>query len=180
MPAKLTYLSDPVADPALLPHWLTLGRLTLAGLPQNVRPARRFVADTIGSTHRQCDTAVLLTSELVTNAIAHSRSGRSGGTLELVVSATCSGLLVSVTDDGCETGLPAITTPGGTSGNGLVLVDSLSDGWGYRCDSGRTVAWFRLRTLGAARDGLPAGLTPPGSAPAAAAGPGALVPQPHG
>lgn len=172
MPAKLTYLSDPVADPALLPHWLTLGRLTVAGLPRNVRDARRFVADTIGETHHQCDTAMLLTSELVTNAVAHSRSGRPGGTVELVVAATCSALLISVTDDGPETGLPAITLPpGGTSGNGLVLVDSLSDGWGYRHEAGRTAVWFRLRALGTARSGVPAGLPSPGAAAAAAASP---------
>jgi anti-sigma regulatory factor (Ser/Thr protein kinase) len=170
MRARLTYLSDPVADPALLPHWLTLGRRTLPGLPLSVRQARRFVADTIGENHRQCDTAMLLTSELVTNAILHSRSGRPGGTLELVVSATCSALLVSVIDRGSPTGLPAIgTPPGGTSGNGLVLVDSLSDGWGYCRDSGRTAVWFRLRALGAAPC-LPPGLASPGAAPAAAAG----------
>jgi anti-sigma regulatory factor (Ser/Thr protein kinase) len=170
MPAKLTYLSDPVADPALLPHWLTLGRVTLAGLPRSVRQARRFVAATIGERHHQCDTAMLLTSELVTNAVAHSRSGRPGGTLELVVSATCSALLVSVTDDGSKSGLPAITTPpGGTSGNGLVLVDSLSDGWGYCRDTGRTAVWFRLRALGAARFGPPSRLSSPGAVPAPAA-----------
>ncbi|MGI9007986.1 MAG: ATP-binding protein [Streptosporangiaceae bacterium] len=149
MPVKLTYVSDPVADPALLPHWLTLGRLTLPGQPQHVRLARRFVADTIGAAHRRCGAALLLTSELVTNAVTHSRSGRPGGTLDLVVSATCSALLVSVTDEGSESGLPAIRTPpGGTNGNGLVLVDRLSDGWGYRHDGSRTMVWFRLRTVG--------------------------------
>jgi anti-sigma regulatory factor (Ser/Thr protein kinase) len=173
MPAELTYLSDPVADPALLPHWLTLGRLTLAGLPRSVRQARRFVAETIGETHHQCDAAMLLTSELVTNAVAHSRSGRPGGTLELVVSATCSALLVSVTDEGSESGLPAITTPGGASGNGLVLVNSLSDGWGYCRDARRTAVWFRLRALGAARVGLPSCLP---SAGVMAASAGAVAP----
>jgi anti-sigma regulatory factor (Ser/Thr protein kinase) len=180
MPAKLTYLSDPGADPALLPHWLTLGRLTLAGLPQNVRPARRFIADTIGETHRQCDTALLLTSELVTNAITHSRSGRPGGTLDLVVSATCSALLISVTDDGSEAGLPAMRNPpGGVNGNGLVLVDSLSDGWGYHQGSDRTAVWFRLRALGAARPGLPARSAAPDPAATAPARTGSLIPQPH-
>ncbi len=157
MGARLMYVSDPVADPALLPHWLTLGRLTLPGQPQHVRLARRFVADTVGEKHRQCDTALLLTSELVTNAVRHSRSGRPGGTLDLVVSATCSALLISVIDDGSQTRLPAISAPpGGISGNGLVLVDGLSDGWGYRHESGRTAVWFRLRALG----GPPAGPPP--------------------
>ena len=179
MPAKLTYVSDPVADPALLPHWLTLGRLTLPGQPQHVRRARQFVAGTIGGTHRQHDTALLLTSELVTNAVAHSKSGRPGGTLELVISATCSALLISVTDEGPEAGLPAVSAPpGGTSGNGLVLVDSLADGWGYRHDAGRTTVWFRLRAIGPP-PGSPA-LASAGAALAAAARAGALVAQPHG
>lgn len=150
MPAKLAYVSDPAADPALLPHWLTLGRLSLPGQPQHVRQARRFIARTIGESHRQCDTAMLLTSELVTNAVTHSRSGRPGGTVDVVVSATCSALLISVTDDGSQEGLPTTSgQPGGPSGNGLVLVEILSDGWGYRQGSGRTTVWFRLRALGA-------------------------------
>lgn len=181
MPAKLVYVSDPVADPALLPHWLTLGRLTLPGKPQNVRHARRFVADIIGETHRQCDTALLLTSELVTNAVAHSRSGLPGGTLDVIVSATCSALLITVTDNGSEAGPPAIRTPpGGTDGNGLVLVDSLSDGWGYRHERGRTAVWFRLRALGAPTpDALPE-LAPPGAALTATARSWSLVPHTHG
>lgn len=170
MPAKLTYVSDPVADPALLPHWLTLGRLTLPGQPEHVRQARHFVAGTIGRHHRQHDTALLLTSELVTNAVDHSKSGRPGGTLDLVISATCAALLISVTDQGPVAGLPAVSgPPGGTSGNGLVLVDSLSDGWGYRHHGGRTTVWFRLRAIGPPP---PADAPPPGEqalSPAAAA-----------
>lgn len=157
MRAKLTYVSDPAADPALLPHWLTLGRLTLPGQPQHVRQARRFVACTIGENHRQCETALLLTSELVTNAVTHSRSGQPGGTIDVVVSATCSALLISVTDGGSKSGPPAIKTPpGGINGNGLVLVDSLSDGWGFRHEPGRTAVWFRLRSLGVPPPRLPA------------------------
>jgi anti-sigma regulatory factor (Ser/Thr protein kinase) len=171
MAAKLTYVSDPAADPALLPHWLTLGRLTLPGQPQHVRQARQFVACTIGEDHRHCDTALLLTSELVTNAVTHSRSGRPGGTVDLVVSATCSALLIAVTDGGSETGPPAISSqPGGTNGNGLILVDSLSDGWGYRQESGRTAVWFRLRAIGATLPGPAPGSIPPATALAAAAG----------
>lgn len=190
MPAKLTYLSDRAADPALLPHWLTLGRLTLPGHPRLVREARRFVAGTIGTEHRQYDTAVLLTSELVTNAITHSQSGWPGGTLDLTIAASCSALLFSVTDQGSTAGEPAAlpamaAAPGGTHGNGLVLVDSLSDGWGYRHDGGRTSVWFRLRALGGglAGDGLATrGSVTRGSATRAAlapAGVGPLVPQPH-
>ena len=170
MPAKLTYVSDPVADPAgLLPHWLTIGRLTLPGQPQHVRQARHFVAGTIGGKYRQHDTALLLTSELVTNAVEHSKSGRPGGTLDLVISATCAALLISVTDQGPVAGLPAISAPpGGTSGNGLVLVDSLSDGWGYRHDGGRTTVWFRLRAVGPPppAEEPPAGEPPAGEPPA--------------
>jgi anti-sigma regulatory factor (Ser/Thr protein kinase) len=151
MPAKLTYISDPVANPALLPYWLPLGHITLPGKPQQVRQARRFVAGVIGENHRQHDAALLLTSELVTNAVRHSRSGGPGGTLDLAVAATCSALLISVTDQGPVDGLPAVSTPpGGTSGNGLLLVDSLSDGWGYIHDAGRTMVWFRLRAIGPA------------------------------
>src|SRR5690242_9890192 len=80
MPAEATHISDAAAEPALLPHWLILGRVLLPGRPEYVREARKFVARAIGADHPRADAALLLTSELVTNAVTHSRSGLPGGT----------------------------------------------------------------------------------------------------
>ena len=146
MPAEATHISDAAAGPALLPNWLILGRVLLPGRPEYVREARKFVARAIGADHPSADTALLLTSELVTNALTHSRSGLPGGTIELIVAAKVASLLISVTDNGADASAPAIgNDPGGQSGNGLVLVESLADAWGYLCEPARTVVWFRLR-----------------------------------
>src|SRR5262249_52467601 len=147
MPAEATRASNAAADPALLPHWLILGSVTLLGRPEHVRAARQFVARTIGHDHPKADAAMLLTSELVTNAVTHSRSRLPGGTIELVVTANSAGLLISVTDNGSDSKVPTIgVSPGGENGNGLLLVESLADIWGYLHDSTRTMVWFRLCT----------------------------------
>lgn len=161
MPAEATRASDAAADPALLPHWLILGSVTLLGRPEHVRTARQFVTRTIGHDHPKADAAMLLTSELVTNAVTHSRSRLPGGTVELVVSTNSSGLLISVTDNGSDSKVPTIgVNPGGQNGNGLLLVESLADVWGYLHDLARTVVWFRLCTHEAPRHGTDAASLP--------------------
>jgi anti-sigma regulatory factor (Ser/Thr protein kinase) len=145
MPAETAEAGARFADPALLTHWALLGKLTLPGLPEHVRDARTFVARLTGSGHAHADAAVLLTSELVTNAVVHSKSGLPGGTVELAVSTRAGILLISVTDNGSDARLPAAgNDPGGEHGNGLLLVESLADDWGYVSLADRTVVWFRL------------------------------------
>ncbi|HKR71250.1 MAG TPA: ATP-binding protein [Streptosporangiaceae bacterium] len=145
MPAETARTSDPIADPALLIYWVILGRITLQAQPEQVREARRFITRAIGPGHLHADTAELLTSELVTNAIRHSRSGQAGGTVELIVAAKAASLLVSVIDNGSDGVMPHKgNDPGGESGNGLLLVESLSDDWGFASRAGRTVVWFLL------------------------------------
>src|SRR5260370_38817953 len=147
MPAEAARTTPGAADPALLPHWRILGSMTLLGRPENVRAARQFLTRTIGHDHAKADAAILLTSELVTNALTHSRSRLPGGTIELVAATKSSGLLISVTDNGSDANVPTIgVSPGGENGNGLLLVESLADVWGYLHDSARTVVWFRLCT----------------------------------
>ena len=149
MPAEATHVSDPVADPALLTHWLILGSITLPGDPQHVRSARTFVARTIGADHPRADEALLLTSELVTNAVTHSRSRLPGGTVEVVVATRASGLLISVTDDGADSTVPAIMSiAGGEHGNGLLLTETIADVWGYLQNPRRTMVWFKLLAHG--------------------------------
>jgi anti-sigma regulatory factor (Ser/Thr protein kinase) len=145
MPAETAWASDRIANPALLAYWVVLGRLTVPGLPEHIRDARDFVVQLMGKDHAQADTALLLTSELVTNAVLHSRSGLPGGTVELVVAARAASMLFSVIDNGSDAALPkAGHDPGGESGNGLLLVGSLADDWGYASRSERTAVWFML------------------------------------
>jgi len=157
MPADTAWASDRIADPVLLTHWMVIGRLTLPGRPEHVSDARHFIAGLMRDHHAilgghrprdtaaQADTALLLTSELVTNAITHSRSGLPEGTVELVLAWRSASILISVIDDGSDSARPKTgNDPGGESGNGLLLVENLADDWGYDTHAGRTAVWFRL------------------------------------
>ena len=144
MPVEVTRASDPAAEPALLPAWLMLGSLTMPGLPEHVSDARRLVARAVGD-HPRADAAQLLTSEVVTNAILHSRSRLPGGTVAIVVARNSAGLLVTVTDNGSDANVPVVrNTPEAEHGNGLLLVETLADVWGYLHNDERTMVWFRL------------------------------------
>ncbi|MFC4032892.1 ATP-binding protein [Streptomyces polygonati] len=95
------------------------------------------------------ETATLLLSELVTNAVRHSRvPGRQIGARFQLLSATV--LRVEVSDAG--NGLPVLrrSAPDDESGRGLALVEALSRAWGsYRrpYSIGKTV-WFELDVVG--------------------------------
>ena len=143
MPASAIGTGDLGARPALLPASL-VGSLTLPGLPEYVSDARRFVARAMGDDPR-ADSAVLLTSELVTNALMHSRSRLPGGRIVVVAVSSSAGLLVSVTDDGSDSGPPVVCGRGGDEhGNGLLLVETIADRWGYLRSDRHTTVWFRF------------------------------------
>jgi anti-sigma regulatory factor (Ser/Thr protein kinase) len=90
-------------------------------------------------------TALLLTSELVTNAV------RYGGTrIVLTVRGTSGTLRVEVHDDGPLLPHLAVARPTAVGGRGLHLVEALADQWGTRPESpqpGKSV-WFTLRNTG--------------------------------
>jgi anti-sigma regulatory factor (Ser/Thr protein kinase) len=126
-----------------------LGSLTIPGQPGRVAEARAFVARTLGESHACAPTAVLLTSELVTNSVLYSESGRDGGTITIALIAVPGGIRAEVTDQGGAT-VPVLRPdqPGppelAERGRGLQLVDMLSARWSYLCDTAGTVTWFEL------------------------------------
>jgi anti-sigma regulatory factor (Ser/Thr protein kinase) len=125
-----------------------LGSATIAGRPEEVSGARAFVArtlSTIGKTPTvDADTATLLTSELVTNAILHSASGAPGGTVTIVVVDVEDGVLVEVIDDG-SADTPVVKDDLLTAdGHGLYLVQQMTAQWGYLRDPAGTTVWFHL------------------------------------
>ncbi len=84
--------------------------------------------------------AVLLTSELVTNAIQHE----AGGTVTLAISFSCNHLRVDVYDTSCSVPVLVDAPADAETGRGLMLVDTLSDDWGfYRTPAGKAV-YFTL------------------------------------
>jgi anti-sigma regulatory factor (Ser/Thr protein kinase) len=122
-----------------------LCRLTLPGRPDHVREARSLVAKALGDLHPRRDDAVLMTSELVTNAILHSNSCRPDGTVMITVLESTGGVRVEVADSGSELTAPMVRADVFTAdGHGLFLVQSLADQWGYLRSESCTTVWFWL------------------------------------
>lgn len=138
-----------------------LGSLTIPGSPEHVASARKFIARTASTIPRvDSEAATLLTSELVTNAIQHTRSG-DGGEVTVTVTSLTDGVLVEVTDQGSP-GAPVVKSElYAAEGHGLYLVQQLAGQWGYLRDPAGTTVWFHLAT---ARDsdarGCPDGRVP--------------------
>lgn len=109
----------------------------------SIRLARHFVAEQCRSAGVEpdvCQTAVLLTSEVVTNALVHARSEARLG---LVVGE--GSLRVEVGDDSPERPAVSDVEVDAASGRGLWLVDKLAVEWGV--SDGETtgkVVWFEL------------------------------------
>jgi anti-sigma regulatory factor (Ser/Thr protein kinase) len=122
-----------------------LGSLTIPGRPEHVREARSFVAKALGDLHPAIDNVVLLTSELVTNAVTHSKSRRRGGAVTVVIAESDDGVRIEVSDEGSELSAPVVRGEVYASdGHGLFLVQALADQWGYVRDGGGTTVWFWL------------------------------------
>ncbi len=127
-----------------------LGSLTIPGRPEQVATARAFVARTLTSHQvgADCDAATLLTSEIVTNAIQHTKSGVDGGTVTVVVIGVPHGVLVEIIDGG-SAGTPIVKGDlYAAEGHGLFLVQHLAAQWGYLRDPAGTTVWFHLPAAG--------------------------------
>lgn len=114
------------------------------GSAQQAGDARRFVAGLLaGSRFR--DDAVVVLSELFTNAVLHSASGDTGGLVVVQVSRWRHGLRIAVTDQGSPNhpviGDPAALGEPAEHGNGLYLAAHLATRMDWHDDaSGRTIA----------------------------------------
>lgn len=120
--------------------------LTVPGRPEQVQAARVFVGETLGAAHPGSAVAVLLVSELVTNSVLHSDSGRPGKTITITVIGVPEGVRVEVLDAG---GASAPFVQAGADdlaehGRGLRLVSDLSARWGYRNDNAGLITWFEV------------------------------------
>jgi anti-sigma regulatory factor (Ser/Thr protein kinase) len=103
------------------------------------RIVRELLADLISAD--VTETAELLVSELVTNAITHGT-----GTVTLSIDCTDSSLAVTVSDD--EPTEPELQPESLTAlgGRGLLMVEALAGSWGvnaHKDGAGKDV-WFRL------------------------------------
>jgi anti-sigma regulatory factor (Ser/Thr protein kinase) len=139
---------------------MTRGRQVFPGRADQVSQARAFVRDRCG-TCPAADEAVLLASELCTNAVLHSASGAPGGSFEVTIDRGPRSLRVEVRDEGPrpvgETGELDVLAE---NGRGLQIVGLLANHWGQICGPGSRMAYFALDWAQSASG--------PGLAPAAA------------
>ena len=129
-------------------------RVRLATGPAAAAEARRRVRDAIASWRVPVDedAALLLTSELMTNAVRHE----AGQAVMLVI--TCAGGQLRIDVHDTSRSLPAVADvpAGAETGRGLLLVETLSDEWGfYRTPAGKAV-YFMLAFQPGQADQAPA------------------------
>lgn len=124
----------------------TYRAITLPGVPESVRQCRALARDA-SATPYQAEAAALCVSELVTNAIAHTRSGRSGGliTVEIEPARRPGELRISVVDDGPRWAEAGTAEPGPHNGYGLGIVDTVAAEWGVLpAAGGGSCSWCEI------------------------------------
>lgn len=126
--------------------------LALDPVPASVSTARKFVRDVLGPVDEDTsDTVLLLSSELVTNAILHAHTPVQVG---IVVDRDH--VLVCVADRMPDVALsPRDHSRDRPGGRGLALVADLSEQWGTAAFTGGKTVWFTMPVA------LPASATPP-------------------
>jgi anti-sigma regulatory factor (Ser/Thr protein kinase) len=122
-----------------------VARRRFAGTRDQVAAARGFVAALLGSGSDLEETARLLVSEAVTNAVLHSASGEDGGSFEVRCRIARERLRVEVHDGGApQSPRRRVHQLDALTGRGLELVDALSARWGWSGGTSGRVLWFEL------------------------------------
>jgi anti-sigma regulatory factor (Ser/Thr protein kinase) len=110
--------------------------------PISVTDARRLVERTLaGCPEALVADAVLLTSELVSNAVLHARTP-----FEVEVSGGDHTVRIVVRDGTPDPPQVADPGPEETGGRGLLLVHTLATRWGYEVTPAGKSVWFELET----------------------------------
>lgn len=121
-------------------------RFELAAHPGSPAQARRLTRARLNGwsvCEDTCDTAALVVSELVTNAIVHTASRHI--VCELHDGADL--VRIAVRDEGCAPGQPHPSDdqqPEDEHGRGLLLVDALCDAWGAHDQGPGLLVWAEL------------------------------------
>ncbi|HEX2054237.1 MAG TPA: ATP-binding protein [Actinomycetota bacterium] len=125
-------------------------RLVIPPVSTGIGQARRFTREHLSAWGQDglTETAILMISELVTNAILH---GGEGAVLTLNLGP--SRLRAEVRDS--SPAMPVVRgySETATTGRGMVIVDALAAAWGtFEVDGGKVV-WFEMMALPRVTDG---------------------------
>jgi anti-sigma regulatory factor (Ser/Thr protein kinase) len=104
--------------------------------PQKAREELGVVREAMSDSF---DKVALLASELVTNAVRHTKAD----SIEFAVTARPEVVRVEVASPGPGLTVPSEPKPTAHGGFGLFLVDELADRWGVH-ENGVTRVWFEL------------------------------------
>ena len=117
--------------------------VTLPCQPRSVAEARRFVSRSLaasGSPPGVVETAELLASELVTNAVLHARTP-----FHVSVAVADGVARVGVTDRSTRLLARRRHSVESATGRGLVLVEQLAASWGIDARPDDKTVWFEVR-----------------------------------
>ena len=124
-------------------RWAISESTVLSADAQASRQARTLTKDVCRRANvdeELCDTAVLLTSELVTNATSHGRSAP-----RITLRAGPDRVRVEVGDDNSRFPVVVPDDPDALDGRGMALVQSCADEWGVTPEPGGKVVWFEIQ-----------------------------------
>lgn len=109
--------------------------------PSSVGTARRMVRDVLTEARREdlVETAQLLVSEVVTNALVHA-----GTPIDFHASVGDAGLRVEVTDGSTQPPAPRTYATTAGTGRGLRLLHQLVDDWGTLTHQDGKTVWFEI------------------------------------
>lgn len=130
-----------------------LARRTFPGLPEQVRVARRWLAQIVDG-FAAVDEVLLACSELAANAIMHSESGRPGGYFTVRLAIRQDIVRVEVLDEGGTwsrghgRSVYASVQDEDVSqyGRGLAIVAAITSAWGIVGDDHGRTAWCEIRS----------------------------------
>lgn len=119
--------------------------LELESKPEMVAVARMFVRDRLSSweANEHMHSALVVTSELVTNAVLHARTS-----IQVRIEVRQSVVRVEVSDENPRVPTMAPCPPEATSGRGLALVAALATSWGIEQRDDGKVVWAELGRSG--------------------------------
>ena len=117
----------------------SLDRLPLPPDPASAGAARRFVRALLSRTGPYpaglVDSALVVASELVTNAVRHA----AGDPLTIVVSTAPDQLRIGVEDTSTE--MPAVVDPYEGGGRGMTVIEAMSSRWTVQRRPDGKVVW---------------------------------------
>ena len=120
-----------------------IGAITVDRAPSAVAAGRRYVRGLMEHEGVDEGNAVLVVSELLTNAVDHGAGCRMG----LLVAEADERIRIEVSDDGGTGRQPAVrgdVGPDSERGRGLFLVAAVAEEWGVQVRPDGTTVWAEL------------------------------------